>query len=171
MNKIIYHIITVLVTLAISLSVLYSLNVFKKEGYIDTAQVFNEFELKKFLEHKLEKQLLEYKQELDGLNLTLQNTYKDSVNGATKYIKIKELEQLIEKKTYDALNVENSLKEQYNNQIWKQLNEYITAFGEHNNIDLLYGTSGQGNIAFAKEEYNYTAACLEFVNDKYQGVE
>jgi outer membrane protein len=144
----------------------------EKQAYVDTIKVFNEFGMKKTLEKKMKKALEQDRVMLDSLKLHLQTIYNDSlIDGNKRFIAVRETQSKIEQKAYQASQNEIALTDQYNTQIWKQLNQYLKDFGATKELDFMYGTSGQGNILFATEKYDLTEECIEYTNNKYLGVE
>lgn len=70
----------------------------------------------------------------------------------------------------NQFNQENQgLFDQYNEQIWKQLNQYIEDYGRDNGYDYLLGASGQGAIMYANEAQDLTKEIIFYVNNKYSG--
>ncbi len=169
-------IVTIGLSVVLSISISYFLfmqaGVFKKEAYIDTIKVFNEFDLKKSLEKKLDVSLGNDRHVIDSLKLSLQALYSDStLLGNERFLNMKSIQNDIEQKTYEASQNERILTDKYNTQIWKQLNQYIKEYGKSKDLDLMYGANGQGTILYAKEKYDLSKECIIYVNNKYLGVE
>ncbi len=141
----------------------------KKIGYITTLRVFEEFELKKELEGDYKKVQMVKQSYLDSIKLNVQTL---SLNTNTDPDKEKKIENY--KRAYllkeEQFNHENeNLYQQYTEQIWKQLNQYVEDYGKENGYDYLLGASGQGNIMYASEKEDLTKQVIEYVNNKYRG--
>ena len=159
-----------LISVAVAFSILLVLGDSKKEGYIDMIKLNDQFELKIDLQNDLDQELKKGHQIIDNLKLEIQRVYNDSLTlGNDRFITIKQLQTDIEAKTYEYAQKEQELTEKYNAQILTQLNEYLKQFGEENNIDILFGASGQGTLLYGKEKYDLTEQCIAFVNGKYKG--
>lgn len=137
----------------------------RKLGYVNVSKVFEVFELKKKLEADLNKVQLAKQSYLDSIKLKVQTlSLSASLN--------KDVEEL--KKVY-LLKENQFIKEQeasfqeYNEQIWKQLNQYIEDFGKDNKYDYLFGTTGQGNLMYANQQDDVTDLVIKYVNTKYYG--
>jgi outer membrane protein len=168
------YLLAIAISLVISSMVFYLMRdiTAKKQAYVDTIKVFNAFEMKKTLEKKMKQALEQDRFMLDSLKLHLQVIYNDSlIDGNKRFIALRETQNKIDQKAYQASQNEIELTDQYNTQIWKQLNQYLKEFGATKELDFMYGTSGQGNILYATEKYDLTTACIAYINDKYLGVE
>jgi outer membrane protein len=65
----------------------------------------------------------------------------------------------------DALKIKN----EYQEQIWKQLNQYIREYGEQNGYSFIHGAMGNGNLMYAAESKDLTKDILAFCNKRYAG--
>lgn len=75
---------------------------------------------------------------------------------------------------YQQLSREYSEKfdeeqQQYTEELWKQINQYVGEYGKANDYDMIYGASGNGAIMYADSSFNVTKEVLEFINQKYEG--
>lgn len=146
----------------------YHINTTKKFGYVTTMKVFDAFKLKKELESDYKKVQMVKQSYLDSLKLTIQELMLKSKNGNNE-------EQISNYKKHYLLkenqfNEENQrLFDQYNEQIWKQINQYIEDYGKENGYDYLFGASGQGTIMYAGKKEDLTKEISDYVNTKYSG--
>ena len=164
--------VSVLLSTCASYFVYTNIGGIKKQAYVDTVKVFNEFELKKSLEKKLDFILLKEKYIIDSLKIELQAIYNDTLMGGNnRLLKTREIQSEVEQKVYLASQNEASLTENYNVQIWTQLNQYIKEFGKSKDLDLMLGANGNGSILYANEAYDLTEECILYVNNKFSGVE
>lgn len=171
-KQLIYIISSVIISVLVSYLLLNQFGVAKNQAYVDTVKVFNEFDLKKKLEKKMENILKRDKQVVDSLKLELKLIYDNTEKpGNERFVQIRGLQNKIDEHTYQATQNEAFYTDKYNTQIWKQLNQYIKEFGREEGIDLLYGANGQGTILYAKEKYDYTHECIVYINAKYYGDE
>lgn len=163
-------IISGLILMAILLFLMFLLKGVKKEGYIDMVKLNDQFELKIRLQTALDKEINTGHSIVDNLKLEVQRIYNDSsIVGNERFVTLKQLQTDIETKIDEYARKEQELTEQYNTQIWAQLNEYLKMYGIEKDIDILFGAAGQGTILYGKKEYDLTEECIAFVNKKYRG--
>lgn len=140
--------------------------------YIDNVRLFNEFLLKKELENDLVKRETRWKAQLDSmriqLNLLGKRIESEKVSRETAEKFEIDRQHYLEKEEQYRNDNEKTAK-QFNEQIWKQLNNYVKDFAKENEYDFVLGTSGEGNLMFANEKHDATAAAIIFVNQKYKG--
>ena len=79
--------------------------------------------------------------------------------GWVKYFEKKDELTLIEKEQAD----------QYTQQVWTRLNQYIKDYGREYEYDLILGAKGDGNLMYADDRLDITEEVLEYVNKKYDG--
>ena len=58
---------------------------------------------------------------------------------------------------------------QYNDQIFKQINQYVQDLRKEKKYDVVLGASGNGAVMAADEKYDITPELVEYMNQKYQG--
>lgn len=139
-------------------------------AYVDNAQLYNDFKLKKELEARFnhisnQRALIidSMKVGLDRLSLQLKQTQTEAL--------LKQYRGQLD--TYrsksEEFNEENqSLQSKYNDQVWLQLNQYVRDFGNEKGYVFIFGTSGNGTIMHAQETSNLTNEVLVFANAKYE---
>lgn len=143
----------------------------QKVIYINNQRVFNEFEYKKVLEKKYKQVESARNNKLDSLKMRLQDLYISLESKSDKKL----LEQFNrEKQNYTLLKTQfdednQSLIQEYDSQIWKQLNQYIGDYGKEQGVDFILGGQGQGNVMYAKEINDHTEAVISYVNAKFNG--
>lgn len=141
----------------------------KKLGYISTAKVFEEFSLKKEMESDLKKIQITKQAYLDSLKLIIQTMSVNAENKKSGDLKAEDYKKIYLLKE-DQFNRENEeVLRNYNDKVWKQLNQYVEDFGKENGYDYLFGTSGQGNLMYAEEGDNVTEKVITYINEKYKG--
>lgn len=161
-----------LILLSISLYLLYSGdNV--KTGFIKNTDVYNAFDLKKELEIKLTQVKNQRKAILDSLVMELKMISTDLQYGKSKEEReIKKFEYKKEEYLTKQSEFEEDterLAEQYTQQIWKQINQYVTDFGKEQDYAFIHGASGDGSLMYAKDNFDLTEEMIIYVNLKYKG--
>lgn len=146
-----------------------------KTAYVDNLQLYNEFELKKELESDYQQLHAANEASLDSIKRELQALaqYLDGQEqkDPEKVIRFNSVRQeFIDSREAIELT-EQQITENYTDQVWLHLNEYVKAFAEEKGYDYVLGGSGQGNVMYAKDGLNVTAELIAYVNRKYQGDE
>jgi len=146
-----------------------------KTGYVDINKIYNDFDLKKELESKLKNVQQARKIILDSLGLKinlLSNAIKLNKSGEKE--KAKKIEEYEAKRT-EYLYKEKAFKEdndrtsqQYSDQIWKQINQYVGDYGKEHSYTYIFGADGSGGMMYASEKSNITEEIKGYVNSKYK---
>lgn len=157
-----------------SLTILFLMSCSKTEktGYIKMGELFEEFELKKQLTNQLEQTTVARKNVLDSLKLNLEmmvvriqgNDTNDSLKQAFLYNKE---QYLAKQKQFEGEN--QQLQQQYDNQIWTQINEFVESYGKEHEYEYIFGANGTGTIMYAKETNDITADVIKYANLKFAG--
>lgn len=147
-------------------------------AYVNLDKVYNDFEMKKELEKKLTTVQDMRKRQLDSLELglnilsrTLQN-FEMSGNKKGLEERMPEFEMLRQEylQKQQAFEQDNqAMTQQYSEQIWKQINQYVKDFGKNKNYTYILGGDGTGSIMYAQEGNEITADVLAYVNESYKG--
>jgi outer membrane protein len=146
-----------------------------KVGYIKIQSVYAEFTLKKELEKKIisvtsaRKNILDSMEiKLKAMNLAFKNIKDNKVLEQKKEEFKEESEQYFLKKKSFTEDNERTRKD-YEDQILKQLNQYIYDYGKQHELDFIYGASGNGSMMYGSDKYDITEAILNYVNECYSG--
>ncbi|MCT4579998.1 MAG: OmpH family outer membrane protein [Flavobacteriales bacterium] len=144
----------------------------EKTGYIKMGELFEAFELKKQLTGQLEQTVNARKNVLDSLKLNLEmmvagikaNETNDSLKQAFLFSKE---QYLAKQQQFESEN--QQLQQQYDNQIWTQLNEYVENYGQEQQLGYIFGANGSGAIMYGKESNDITQEVIKYVNQKFVG--
>jgi len=143
-----------------------------KTGHVELQKIFQSFEGKLELEKRMKQSQWNTKIYLDSLNLQLTQLIQLTESRKTDKkliaeIKAKEMQiSNIKEKTYQ---IQGKQSEDYTQQIWDQINQYIKDFGAAQNYDYIFGTEGSGMLMYGKNEKNLTDEVLHYINQRYQG--
>lgn len=144
--------------------------------YIDNQKLFEGFELKQHLERNLKQVEEKRKVTIDSLKLVYDGWTKklDSIpsqgkDAAMLLIKVRQFEDHIRMKEAEITRKNELDAREASDQVWKQLNQYVADFGEAKGYDIVFGTSGNGNIMYGKKSMDKTAEVIIYVNEKYKG--
>lgn len=141
-----------------------------KIGYVNTALVYDGFKLKKELETKYKSVELARQNLLDSIKFKIQYlALKGNNLSDNEKMTFNDLQRsyLSKEKEFDRDN--ELTAQQYSDQIWKQINQFMSDYGKEHNYDYILGATGQGNLMFAKEAGDLSKEVLEYINQKYSG--
>lgn len=174
MKKILPYILVVLISTVLSVCTMLIVNPSKKgkTGYVQLAKVFSDFELSKSLDAKLKQTTTIRKNTIDSLEFVAKTLYSQASNDQKNKKLIEDFEMAQRQYLYQKEQFEESaeaIEEQYNEQIWTQLNEYIKQYGEENGYSYVFGAAGSGAIMYGSEAEDLTEEVIKYVNEKYQG--
>ena len=144
----------------------------EKIAYVELQKVFQDFEGKIELEKRLQQSEWGAKLYVDSLTLQIkQLTNLDAGAKANKKVEdeIVRLKQQIESIEQQAYQVHTQKSNEFTDQIWAQINQYVRDFGEENDYDFILGSEGTGTLMYGKNEKNLTAEITQYINRKYNG--
>lgn len=146
----------------------YSLQDKEQSVYLNTAEVFDAFSLQKELRTKMENAQSARKSIVDSLEIRLtamtNTTNFDFQNPSKDFFSLREAYQQ-RKKQFEEDNQKQS--QEYDRQIWNQLNQYIKDFGKENSYSMIFGANGQGNLMYAEDAKDISKELIEYINRKY----
>jgi outer membrane protein len=128
-----------------------------KKAFILNQRVFVSYKGTKALETKLETLRNSYAHTLDSMQQLL------AISPNTGIIEVYE-----EKRQQYAL-AEQEMSDKYTADIWKQINQQVSEFGDKNGYDFIFGATGDGNLMFAGRAYDVTDDVIAYINQKYEG--
>lgn len=148
-----------------------------KIGYIDLPKVYTTFDMKKELEIKYKNTSGARKLILDSLKLQLQQlSIKASSISDRKSPEFSQIAERFSLLQQDYQLKENSfsesnqvMMEQYDKEIWSRINKYAKDFSGKQNIDVMLGADGSGNIMHVNARYELTEDFIKYLNENYQG--
>ena len=134
----------------------------QKIGFIENVKVFEEFEMKKDYDAKIQANLKSEIKILDSLQI-LSN--KMEIQGNLELFKSVTQEYYQKQEQYNQLF--QNLSSKYTQEVNSRLNEYIKDFSNEKDFDIILGSGGEGNVMFTKEKYNITDELIKYINKKY----
>lgn len=127
--------------------------------FMDSYLVFEEFEMKKDYDKRLEAEIGTEQAELDAIGAQL-NATTDPVKTA-----VLKKEFTIKKLAFDEKF--NAVSQKYTNEVYKRLNDYIKAFGKEFHYGVILGSNGQGNVMYVDEKQDVTKELIKYINQQY----
>src|SRR5688572_6372817 len=139
--------------------------------YVDLQKLYAEFELKKELETSLANYTHKSTLELDSLGLAInQIKYRmDEVKTERDVMLYDQLANvyLLKEESYEKER--SQLAQQFDDQIWKQLNQYIKDYAVDNDCDFVIGGNGDGSVMYARSSKDITEEMIKYANQHYNG--
>mgnify|MGYP000507107917 CR=1 FL=1 len=165
-NKFNFHPIinSILLFILIVFGVFYFIKNNKQDiVYIDNIKLFNGFNMTKDVKNIEEAKIKKQGKELDSL-YTIFQSIKDKQDTSTK-----NLQQQIAYKSKAFQELQGNFNQSLGKNIWNRLNGYIKEYAQTHNLKIILGTSGNGNVMYAKESIDLTNQIITFSNQKYEG--
>lgn len=129
--------------------------------YVSMTQVFDEYKLK----DKYAGELAALEQKSNGKLASLQQELKKYSAGP------KASPSVIEKLNQNILDAQQVLteeytkkKQEYEGQIWSEINAKVIAYGKEHNIDFILGAKGDGNIMYASDSKDISKEIIVYIN-------
>jgi len=172
-NKILFVIILLLLGANAFIIVQYKSS--PKTGYVLIQELYNGFEMKKEMEKKYLQVKNSREKILDSLTLELKilsqkiAIEKEKNPETIQSFESKRAEFIERKQMFEEDN--NALSQKYDQEILTQLNQYTKDFGKANGYTYIFGNDGNGSLMFSEDSQNITNEVIEFINNKYKGVE
>ncbi len=155
-------IVLAIVAIAVSYFVYTSL---PKTAYVRSHQVFDNYKGMRELEGKLQTEFNTKKAGLDSLAATITVLQQDGSNpdALNKSIQLHQIKQAQLEQEYATKQTE------YTDAIWKQINGYLTQYGEENGYDYIFGAVGNGSLMYSAPNRDITDEVIAYINEKYEG--
>lgn len=173
MKKILFFGLGVFLTIVIALVTYYIMDISKnkKTAYVELAKVYNDFQMKKELEAKLNNIEQARKTILDSLKISLNalsmEIKSEKDKEAIQKFQIKKSEYLAKQQNFE--NDNQATTKRYSDQIWQQINQYVKDYGIQNKYSTIFGADGSGNLLYADEKMDITNEISKYINDRYNG--
>jgi Skp family chaperone for outer membrane proteins len=135
-------------------------------GYIDLNRVYTEFEYTKSMDKEITQVRMRRQQTLDSLRYQIE-TLRASSNSDENRIRSLEA-HYVSKRNYFQ-ETANDLVKQGEDKVWNQINSYSVDFSKQNDISLLVGANGSGNVMYGRPEIDLTEIFIDFINLRYKG--
>ena len=132
-------------------------------AYVDNVRLFNGFNMVKDIKTIEEKKINDKARQLDSLSNLLQGI-ADNQNDVSKNLQLQ-----IASGSKEIRQMQDTYTNTLSQQVWTRLNGYIEDYSIENNLQIVFGTNGNGNIMFADDALDITNDVLEYSNSKYEG--
>jgi outer membrane protein len=157
---------------------IYLFSTRQKTAYVNLTKIYNEFELKKQLEQQLTSVQQIRQKTLDSLELELKMLSRNlqspdaEKNKAVYDVKandfdLRKQDYLYKQKTFSDDNA--TLSQQYTDQIWKQLDQYVKDYGDAHDYTFILGGDGSGSMMYAAKGDDVTDILVTYTNERFKG--
>jgi len=144
-----------------------------KVGYVKIQEVFDNFDMKKELQARLESTERGQKIHLDSLTFALQ-VMSDKLNAQKNpseaeiaaFSRLKNV-YLGRKKEFEE--EKQKVTNEYNEQIISRMRQYINDYGREQAYTFILGDDNNGSIMYGAQEKNITPDVIQYLKQKYQG--
>lgn len=133
-----------------------------KIGFMDNVRVFEEFEMKKDYDQRMEVELRSEVNQLDSLERKINTMI--SLQDTIELFRVRKEYYVLEQQYQQKFE---SLATRYTNEVNDRLNGYIKKYSEKNGYDFILGSGGQGNVMYVKENKEVTEKLIEFINKEF----
>ncbi len=177
LSKITLLVLGLFAVTSVSLTI-YQMNRDQKFVIVDLAQLYNGFEMKKQLEGQMTNVVDVRQKTLDSLELSLNilsrtiqsmdpEANKEAYDSKANEFEVRRQQYMSQQ---SAITQDNeAMQNQYNEQIWKQLNQYVEDYGKANGIECIIGGDGSGNVMYTETGLDLTDEVVVYCNERYQG--
>ena len=144
----------------------------QKLAYIQTSKVFSEFKGTKELDKRLTKLQEEQKNVVDSLEVELkllQTRLGNNQKDEKLMEQFQKKQQNYERLVYEFKRVSDEKQQQYLDQLWKQINQYVKEYGDEEGYEYIFGADGSGTLMYASEAEDLSEEIIAFINTKYEG--
>lgn len=136
-----------------------------KIGVVNVETLFNKFEMKEELDGEYMRITKQSQNALDSLTTHIQRM--DLVEGKALNRSPKLNLMIVERdKIAEQLN---TIKQEFESQIWNRLDLIIADFGEQNEHLVLIGNDDKSKVLYTKETIDITQDLIRYANKKYSG--
>lgn len=152
-------------------------NVMPRTAYVNLAQAYRQFTLTRELEAKLNATKRARQAVLDSLALQVRRLEaRAQAEGGgrldparSEALQTKAEEYRLKEKQFEEDN--QALTEQYTNQVWTQINQYMKNYGKEHRYTYILGAEGSGVLMYADERFDITSDVIAYLNRRYGGAE
>ncbi len=142
-----------------------------KTAYVDLTKVYQDFRYKK----QLEQQLLNVDRQaqflLDSMEVQLNGVAQlvSEKNQPSDQQRFQILQRNYTMTRQGLIDEQEAKAREYDEKIWKQLNQYLEDFARQGDYDFIIGANGDGTIVGGKPIYDLTHEITNYVNQRYDG--
>ena len=144
-----------------------------KSYFIDANVIYNEFDAVKDLERDMNEELTEINSYMERLSEEVKQLESELNNKSE--VKENELSYYFtQRNRLDSImfiqeNWSDELQSEIHRKVWTQINKYVIDFGVENNLNYIFGATGDGTLMYAADDINISAEVIDYMNERYNG--
>ena len=137
-----------------------------KTAFIKAYEVYDAFDGRKELQRRFDHTMQGEKASLDSMRIEVERVV-GSQEGKQEQAQRLWRDYQIRQQNFQAKK--EALSAEYNEQVWKQINEYVQAYGKQQGYRYIFGAAGNGSLMYGEQGEDISEAVVVFINQKYQG--
>lgn len=142
----------------------------KKICFIDNMELMKEFKMTKELDASYQGVSGKRGEIMDSMKLEIQVLEKKIKTGQKDLLDAYKNKVIDYQAVYEKFEKDNQeITAKFNEQVVKQLNQYVKEYGQEKNIDYILGANGTGSLLYAVETNDITKDVIKYVNKRYTG--
>ncbi len=162
-NKFILSALGLLLILVVCSS-FYYINNHERIGYVKLSDVYKRFDMRVEMEGQYKKVEAIRKNLIDSMEF---QAIKVQASGDNAKYQIVVNEYIRKRKELEQAN--ETLLQQYEEQVWNQINSYCQEFGKVEKYDYILGAQGSGTLMYANKNNEITEDLIDYINNMYHG--
>lgn len=163
-----------ILALLLSLGIICTLSIIifnKKEvAFVRVPELIEGFSLKSELSNKLKMSIDARTAITDSIKATLATMESQFAQGQATDEEVREYKRLLElyrQKSNQFEQMTNEQAEEYDRQIFNQINQYVEDYGKEHKYAYILGANGNGSMLYAESENDLTNELINYVNARY----
>lgn len=152
---------SLLLSIIISVYLLYSSFNKKEFVYFNSQEVFDNFNMTRELYARGNREITQRQKKIDSLYLQINNPVTTIPKDSLTRLLIRENESLRE--FNDKFSSGESVK------IWMRINTYAQDFAKEHNYQLILGAQNASTLVYGEKSSDITQEFLTYINNKYEG--
>ena len=143
-----------------------------KTGYVDVNKLYSEFQLSKELDMKIKTVQTARKNILDSLALTItayEQQFTDKTPSAEEQKACEIMQREYGLKQQQFVQDNEQLTQEYQAQIFSQLNQFVQDYSKEKGYDYIFGANGSGALMATNDNKDLTTILIKYVNNRYAG--
>ncbi len=178
MNKYLTITLFLIVGIVAGMSIYLSVTSKQKIAYVYNSRVLSEYKGVVEAKKVYEAQVVQWQSNLDTLSSQVRkDVEKYNVNRASMSESERQLtEELIQRKQNELMSYKKAIEDKASQndqkmtaEVLQQVDSYIQEYGKKQGYDYILGVADNGNMLYAKDQYDLTDEIIKALNKRYEG--
>ncbi len=171
-------VLLVCMVLGIAGSFYYTWTQKPKIAYVNNGRVLTEYNGVKEAKKVYETQFSQWQANLDTLSLQVRKDIEEfqRLKEGMSEAEMQLTQELIQRKQSELMSYKNALEQKasendqkLSKEVLNQIDSYIQEYGKKQGFDYIIGVADNGNLLYAKIEYDLTDEIIKSLNERYEG--